>query len=421
MSARHVAVSFRPPRSSASVTPGHAPGGSVRQLRGAGTMARRPSNRFSLMTVQIRSRWTLALAAAVLLPAGAPLRAQETGQLAAPSGRTHTVRTGDTLWDLARSYLGDPFLWPEIYRLNTEIVEDPHWIYPGEVLQLPEGSANGIAAVEPGNATPTDEPPSRAGTVFATRGRGIVGGRMNRGVIGRSERPLVRSGDYYPAPSVVREGGIRGSGRIIDRVEQAGIAVISAYDRLQQHDRVQITVPAGRTAAVGERYTTYRLDDVIGSDAQVMIPTGVVRVVDVRLTGEVVAEITDVYDQIRVDQKVTAFEPFATTPTGEGPQQVAGGSWASVVWVQNDPVLPSLHDYLVLQGGGTEVQMGDQFTLLREGMEATNGTPGPDDPETIAVAQVVKVSPGGVTVMVIDQAQPGIRKGMLARLTARMP
>lgn len=373
------------------------------------------------MTVQIRSRWSLALAAAVLLPAGASLGAQETGQLAAPSGRTHTVRTGDTLWDLARSYLGDPFLWPEIYRLNTEVVEDPHWIYPGEVLQLPEGSASGITAVGPESTEQVDEPPSRAGTVFASRGRGVIGGRMNRGVIGRTERPLVRAGDYYPAPTVVPQGGIRGSGRVIDRVEQPGIAVLSAADRLQQHDRVQITVPSGRTASVGERYTTYRLDEVLGSDAQVMIPTGVVRVVDVRLTGEVVAEITEVYDQIRVDQKVTTFEPFTTTPTGEGPQQVAGGAWASVAWVQGDPVLPSLHDYLVLEGGGADVKMGDQFTLLREGMEATNGTPGPDDPETIAVAQVVKVSPRGVTVMVIDQAQPGIRRGMLARLTARMP
>ena len=44
-----------------------------------------------------------------------------------PLPQTHTVRKGDTLWDLAQHYLRDPFLWPGIFRQNTDVVEDPHW------------------------------------------------------------------------------------------------------------------------------------------------------------------------------------------------------------------------------------------------------------------------------------------------------
>ena len=57
-------------------------------------------------------RWMVGLLALTLTP-GLVL-----AQAAAP--QTHTVREGDTLWDLAKHYRGDPFLWPDIYRMNTE-------------------------------------------------------------------------------------------------------------------------------------------------------------------------------------------------------------------------------------------------------------------------------------------------------------
>ncbi len=47
----------------------------------------------------------------------------------------HTIVKGDTLWDLAAHYLGDPFLWPQIWERNPYI-KDSHWIYPGDPLVI---------------------------------------------------------------------------------------------------------------------------------------------------------------------------------------------------------------------------------------------------------------------------------------------
>jgi len=47
----------------------------------------------------------------------------------------HTIVKGDTLWDLAAHYLGDPFLWPQIWERNPYI-KDSHWIYPGDPVVI---------------------------------------------------------------------------------------------------------------------------------------------------------------------------------------------------------------------------------------------------------------------------------------------
>jgi nucleoid-associated protein YgaU len=51
--------------------------------------------------------------------------------------KTHTVVWGDTMWLLAKRYLGSGDRYPEIFILNTDIVQDPNTIHPGQVLRLP--------------------------------------------------------------------------------------------------------------------------------------------------------------------------------------------------------------------------------------------------------------------------------------------
>ncbi len=78
-----------------------------------------------------------------MAPAEAPA---QTAQLIRPDApMNYTVKRGDTLWDIAAVFLKDPWFWPEIWQINPQ-VENPHLIYPGDVLSLAYG-ANGDAHV----------------------------------------------------------------------------------------------------------------------------------------------------------------------------------------------------------------------------------------------------------------------------------
>ncbi|MCV2357101.1 LysM peptidoglycan-binding domain-containing protein [Paucibacter sp. B2R-40] len=63
--------------------------------------------------------------------AGVPL-----SELAPNAPDSHTVKRGDTLWDISKLFLTNPWRWPELWGMNREQISNPHLIYPGQILML---------------------------------------------------------------------------------------------------------------------------------------------------------------------------------------------------------------------------------------------------------------------------------------------
>lgn len=54
------------------------------------------------------------------------------------SGKTYTVKAGDTLSGIAKSELGDGNAYMKIFNANTDVLSDPDKIKPGQVLKIPQ-------------------------------------------------------------------------------------------------------------------------------------------------------------------------------------------------------------------------------------------------------------------------------------------
>jgi LysM repeat protein len=363
--------------------------------------------------------WSLSAAAVFTVVSVPSARAQEV----TTDSATHTVKKGDTLWDLANAYLGDAYLWPEIYRLNTDQIEDPHWIYPGEVLRLPARSrgAAPTVAVEPGPAPEVTEGPRRAAgpTVFTPR---TLPRPRGSAIAAEAPPPRVNFGDFTRAPYFTRGTGPSGAGTMLVGADIPGIDKPNATSNFQLYDRVLMSPPEGSTVRVGDRFIAYLEGDYVEDVGTVVIPTALLRVVRAPRDGDAaVVEVLELYSQLNSEQHVVALDTTGAGASG-APVPISSNRSTTVRSIVRESVLPSLNYYVLFDMTSNEgMKIGDEVEIYRPRAEQKTDI-GPAIPEVpIATGQVVRVTPYGATARITSQQQPAIRVGESVRVTARMP
>jgi hypothetical protein len=114
-----------------------------------------------------------------------------------------------------------------------------------------------------------------------------------------------------------------------------------------------------------------------------------------------------------------ALDTLTLTP-GIFPAHVEFGIATTVAYLYGNPVLPPVgHQVIFHAGTGEGLVPGDQITLQADMGNDDRGVPLP--PQNIATAQVTRVTPWGASAIIIGQNDGGIRVGMAARVTAKMP
>jgi hypothetical protein len=366
-----------------------------------------------------------------------------TGALAQePLPKTHTVRKGDTLWDLAQVYLKDPFLWPGIYRLNTDVVEDPHWIYPGEILRIaPDATVAAVPTMDtPVPAGPVDtsavgatedssetlargpqqpssaETPAEEWTPLFEAQRARTVAEILKAYTDQPYRPL-RPSEFYSS-GFLTENQRLPYGEVLGPVTPSQIKATSSRANALPFTTIALSAPRGAAYEVGDTLLTIRIGEEVEPYGRAIVPTGLAQITET-IDGHYLANVVAVYGPIRNGQQVLPVESF-TQGAGVRAVPIADGVRGALIGGLGRQDLKEPQMVVFIDKGREHgVAPGDLFEVRRRPRKLSDGTVRVN--ELMATLQIVHARDRTATGIVLTVISPDIPPGTDVVQVAKLP
>jgi hypothetical protein len=344
------------------------------------------------------------------------------------SQRVHVVVKGETLWELAQVYLGNPFRWPLIHQANRDRIQDPDLIYPGQEFSIPEvqGAAVGIqqVTVAPAGA-PVEEMeapvPARADpnrprprTVFYPEpvARVQTAAFQPSGPGGSESMFAVRTltvppGLAYAAEWLEPPGEEdRSIGRVELASEPSEPGILELRARIGEEVRLELGEDLGlRSGDLLQTYRPVRWDRKIGT---VQKPTGILVVWEVADSG-VTALVSQEFHRLQNGDRLRLVPEDLPAP-GVVPVPVTSNVEGRILDFAEHRNLQGFGVRAFLDVGSAQgVSVGDVFRVL--GRDATSEK---------ARLQVVRVAQNVATGRVIDLMSADLSTGDRVQLVAKI-
>lgn len=314
-----------------------------------------------------------------------------------PAGaKTYAIKRGDTLWGVAKQFVGNAYLWPQIWESNTWIT-DAHWIYPGDVLLI-EGevaqassTATGTSSSDATSTVPMPTP--QPGMVQATPTRRAADDIM--GLVGLYTNAADPAGGSKSPIPLGSEADLYCYGYIGDPSEPMPNSVMAYEDYEMRYDRgakVQdlggstgdlVFIDGGTATGInaGETYIAVQMGEMVQHPITKLLIgrqneyRGQVRVLcadDHHARGIIVTSCHDIRPGARLKPMPQLPIPLARVPNMPGFCDPSSGKRAGAIVHAQDGWAEALGEGLLVEvdmGHDEQIQPGDFLTVYRENVQ----------------------------------------------------